>query len=50
MGGAGMNIWSVFVTGLWKENLVDLGVLSAGDLGYSCGTGMYGGTIKVVEG
>ena len=33
-----------------KETLVDLGVLSAGDLGYSCGTGMYGGTIRVVEG
>ena len=33
-----------------KETVVDLGVLSAGDLGYSCGTGMYGGTIKVVEG
>lgn len=33
-----------------KETLVDLGVLSVGDLGYSCGTGMYGGTIKVVEG
>lgn len=33
-----------------KETIVDLGVLSAGDIGYNCGTGMYGGTIKVVEG
>lgn len=32
------------------ETVVDLGVLTAGDLGYSCGTGMYGGTIKVVTG
>ena len=33
-----------------RETTIDLGVLGAGDIGYSCGTGMYGGTIKVVEG
>ena len=31
------------------ETTVDLGVVSAGDIGYSCGTGMYGGVIKVIE-
>ena len=31
------------------ETLVDLGVLSGGDIGYSCGTGMYGGVVKVVD-
>ncbi|MGH9264937.1 MAG: sulfite exporter TauE/SafE family protein [Acidimicrobiales bacterium] len=31
------------------ETVIELGVLD-GDVGYSCGTGMYGGTIKVVGG
>ncbi len=31
------------------ETSVDLGVVSAGDIGYSCGTGMYGGVIKVID-
>ncbi|MFP5377091.1 MAG: sulfite exporter TauE/SafE family protein [Acidimicrobiia bacterium] len=31
------------------ETVIDLGVLD-GDVGYSCGTGMYGGTVKVVGG
>ncbi|MGH9267365.1 MAG: sulfite exporter TauE/SafE family protein, partial [Acidimicrobiales bacterium] len=32
------------------ETSVDLGVLTGGDIGYSCGTGMYGGVIKVIDG
>lgn len=31
------------------ETSVDLGVLVVGDIGYSCGTGMYGGVIKVLD-
>lgn len=45
---ARQNVEKGLVSG--KETVVDLGVLKVGDLGYSCGTGMYGGTIKVVEG
>ena len=31
------------------ETVIDLGILN-GDVGYSCGTGMYGGTINLVAG
>ncbi len=30
------------------DTTVDLGVVTAGDIGYSCGTGMYGGVVKVI--
>lgn len=33
-----------------RATTIDLGVVSAGSIGFSCGTGMYGGSINVVEG
>jgi len=32
-----------------RRRTVDLGVVGVGDIGYSCGTGMYGGVIKIVD-